>query len=343
MSEKREPWIDRAKGLLIFLVVLGHVAGAGGNLAHGTAADALQLIRNVIYMFHMPAFFVLAGLMWKSPSVAFLPFMRRKAKRLLLPYVVFGISSVAVFALVYGYAVWWQPLLSLLHAGGWPDGEGFRCNSVLWFLPVMFVSLMAWFMLDMMTRKLTSRNMVLLLSCFVLWSVRLVAYRCRVWFLPWGCVEVTWYLPFVVVGSLLRNVPIRFREGGLSLVLFVVVDLVRRCTNSNLMQVQGIVCHIAEAILGSMVCFAVARTDWFLRERWLAWTLESIGLMSMGIMLVHKFAVVFLQERVGWVSGLFHGNVGMALAGVALVTGVATAVSYWMSRGFRKWMPWCKI
>lgn len=343
MSEKREPWIDRAKGLLIFLVVLGHVAGAGGNLAHGTAADALQLIRNVIYMFHMPAFFVLAGLMWKSPSEAFLPFMRRKAKRLLLPYGVFGIFSVAVFALVYGYAVWWQPLLSLLHAGGWPGGEGFRCNSVLWFLPVMFVSLMAWFLLDMMTRKLASRNIVLLLFCLVLWAVRLAVYRCRVWFLPWGCVEVTWYLPFVVVGNMLRNVPIRFPAGVMSLILFVAVDLVRRYTNSNLMQVQGIVCHIAEAILGSMVCFAVAKTDWFWGGRWLAGTMADLGRMSMGIMLVHKFAVVFLQERVGRISDLFRGNVGMALAGVALVTGVATAISYLMSRGVRKWMPWCKI
>ena len=41
----REFWIDRWKGLLILLVVLGHVVGAGGNLA------TLRLVFSVgVYM-----------------------------------------------------------------------------------------------------------------------------------------------------------------------------------------------------------------------------------------------------------------------------------------------------
>ena len=45
----REFWIDRWKGLLILLVVLGHVVGAGGNLAQDETSTLLLGIRNFIY------------------------------------------------------------------------------------------------------------------------------------------------------------------------------------------------------------------------------------------------------------------------------------------------------
>lgn len=62
----REAWIDRRKGMLILLVVLGHVVGGGGNLAAGSTSNLLLELWLVICIFHMPSFIVLAGLCWKS-------------------------------------------------------------------------------------------------------------------------------------------------------------------------------------------------------------------------------------------------------------------------------------
>jgi len=59
-NDMREAWIDRWKGMLILLVVLGHVVGGGGNLAAGSASNLLLELWRVIYIFHMPSFFVLA-------------------------------------------------------------------------------------------------------------------------------------------------------------------------------------------------------------------------------------------------------------------------------------------
>ena len=59
-------WIDRWKGLLILLVVFGHAVGAAGNLAYGDTADVLLRIRYFIYLFHMPAFFIFAGVCWNA-------------------------------------------------------------------------------------------------------------------------------------------------------------------------------------------------------------------------------------------------------------------------------------
>lgn len=86
--------------------------------------------------------------------------VEKGSRRLLVPYFFWGLVSVGVFLVMmsimgalksnngyYGARMvpgdWWQPLISLLHAGGWPKGNGFRCNSVLWFLLVMFLTLFA--------------------------------------------------------------------------------------------------------------------------------------------------------------------------------------------------------
>ena len=61
MSEKRiEKW-DNAKGILIILVVLGHVIEPGVN-----SKGYLNWLFLFIYMFHMPAFFFLSGMLSKS-------------------------------------------------------------------------------------------------------------------------------------------------------------------------------------------------------------------------------------------------------------------------------------
>ena len=53
---KRIEYIDLAKGLAIYLVVLGHALGslAAPTMEHG-------IIGNVIYSFHMPLFMILSG------------------------------------------------------------------------------------------------------------------------------------------------------------------------------------------------------------------------------------------------------------------------------------------
>ena len=56
MGKKRVKWADSLKGILILLVVLGHsIQGV-----YGENVDSC-LLWNVIYSFHMPAFFAISG------------------------------------------------------------------------------------------------------------------------------------------------------------------------------------------------------------------------------------------------------------------------------------------
>ncbi len=74
-ARKHVDWVDTFKGLGILLVVLGHLYNRG-------------LIRDWIFLFHMPAFFFIGGLTFRvsrSPREQ----LQRDAWRLLIPYVAF--------------------------------------------------------------------------------------------------------------------------------------------------------------------------------------------------------------------------------------------------------------
>jgi len=88
--------IDRAKGLGIFLVVLGHLVT--GRPPEG--ADWYMTLRAAIYAFHMPFFIYLSGYMFyytasdQIPSSGRPSFFLKRAERLLIPFFAFGVFIV---------------------------------------------------------------------------------------------------------------------------------------------------------------------------------------------------------------------------------------------------------
>jgi fucose 4-O-acetylase-like acetyltransferase len=87
--------VDRAKGLAILLVVFGHL------LPKGESASPLwyEHLHSAIYRFHMPFFMYLSGFVFflsgsqEALSAGFGRFIGKRAYRLLVPFVVFGLIS----------------------------------------------------------------------------------------------------------------------------------------------------------------------------------------------------------------------------------------------------------
>lgn len=75
----RLAFIDIAKGILIILVVMGHIAPGDTALHH------------YIFWFHMPAFLLISGFFLKSTFV-FKEEIEKKLKRLMIPYLFFSLS-----------------------------------------------------------------------------------------------------------------------------------------------------------------------------------------------------------------------------------------------------------
>ena len=137
-KSKRLTYIDIAKGIGIFLVVVGHCI-PDATSATGIAIPAYRWLHDVIYSFHMPLFFFLAGFMISRQKMLErsqkpIDFVRRRISRLLVPYLFVGLCYAPFKMLLakfankpYDISTLWQIVIGVN-----PDGE-------LWFLYALFV------------------------------------------------------------------------------------------------------------------------------------------------------------------------------------------------------------
>lgn len=116
--------LDFAKGLAIFLVIMGH---ATDNLA-------TPLWRLVIYSFHMPLFFLVAGMVVKPVDVtergSLIDFLRKNFLALVVPFVIWGLVYSCFSYENFGNILYGTyEMLSKSHS-----------LTSLWFLPVLFLA-----------------------------------------------------------------------------------------------------------------------------------------------------------------------------------------------------------
>lgn len=109
-------WIDIAKGIGITLVILGH---------------CIFPCHAVIDIFHMPLFFLLAGITFHMKTSG--DFLIGKINRIFVPYVFWAIISA---------------ILNFM-----PHNYGGVFNGPLWFLPVMFSTLITLYIINLTHRK----------------------------------------------------------------------------------------------------------------------------------------------------------------------------------------------
>lgn len=85
--------LDRAKGLGILLVVVGHLCARSVPIGNAWYA----YLQTALYQFHMPFFMMLSGFVSMMSGAAMVPaaswprLVARRAERLLLPFVLFGL------------------------------------------------------------------------------------------------------------------------------------------------------------------------------------------------------------------------------------------------------------
>ena len=128
-SQNRQRYIDIAKGILIICVVIGHVLNFEYSIT--------TAIKTIIYTFHMPAFFIISGLLtnvnkWKNQSLG--DFIKRKIKRLIIPYILFEIIGGIIQIFLYGFA-------AVNPVGILYGIVSIHCSvGADWFLPTLFLA-----------------------------------------------------------------------------------------------------------------------------------------------------------------------------------------------------------
>ena len=156
MATKRISYIDMAKGIGIFLVVLGH------------SSFPTQEINQWISSFHMPLFFLLSGILLAHTNAheqSMRHLAKKKATSILIPYLSFSILSMIFSAILDTASLKTYLPNALLQT------VVFYGISVLWFLPALFFGEMIFLFI----RKHTTFAITALISaCICLASVFIV-------------------------------------------------------------------------------------------------------------------------------------------------------------------------
>ena len=176
--------IDMAKGVLISLVVLGHML-----------SDCF--LNTVIFWFHVPAFFIFSGVFLKEHGVDMKEEIRKKWKGLLLPYFCYSIV-LGTIAREGNFIK--QVFGTLIGAGGNITSFTF----CYYFVTALFLSVMVFHLLN---RWVTSRWRWMVVGVIYLF----MQVWCRVVpesilnFVPWNADLGMYALVFLYIGYCLSD------------------------------------------------------------------------------------------------------------------------------------------
>ncbi len=181
-------YLDIAKGIGIYLVVLGHVTHS-------------EWLWYYIWQFHMPLFFFISGLLY-TPKDSFRAFLIKRAKSLYIPYVIFFLITFVYWVLIErkyrGAEIPISYELIGLPYGTYEGGHLFF-NGVLWFLPCLFATEIIFYFIA----KLKDRIGIFAgISCsFAIGQLLLLS---RIDYLPFGLHTAFNAILFYGIGYLLK-------------------------------------------------------------------------------------------------------------------------------------------
>lgn len=146
LMQNRNSIIDIVRGIAIIIVVLGHALQA----SHGGTGNALH---NVILLFQMELFFVVAGFVSaysKEDNVC--RSLKRKFLRLAVPYLVW-VAGFELLRMVVGHHPW-----------SFSVGMNELCCSMFWFLREMWVVVSLFTLSRFIERK---SGKIIAVGCFL--------------------------------------------------------------------------------------------------------------------------------------------------------------------------------
>jgi fucose 4-O-acetylase-like acetyltransferase len=188
-ASSRLAWLDSAKGIGILLVVVGHIWTSG-------------IVRDNIYAFHMPLFFLLAGYTARPKESR--AFLIAQCRMLAIPYIAFLLTLVLADQLIEHFRglypifrSWDQALWAMLVGGSELRGP----FTIFWFVPCLMVARIMQNALLLRWPSPMSWRWVAAMALSLAIGLELGALTD---FSPLGLLTVPVALPFLWLGSLWR-------------------------------------------------------------------------------------------------------------------------------------------
>jgi len=270
--------IDLLKGLLIILVILGHIL-------QGKIDEAIW--RKIIYSFHIPLFVGISGFLFnvnRVVNISFIRLIKKYVFRVILPWII----------AVLGYF-----LLTLT-----PDDSSFLTGIIrafiypyyhLWFIP----GFLSWILLTWVLKKFKIRDKQLLVIAFVISLISILLKQLQ----TYQGIEIIKLLLhtfrpqfyfFFVFGLIYRNIKLsrpKLLEYILPSTCFILVVYLFYNPNTLL---SGVNFFLFNSLLLSLV-LKVSFNNMIHESK----TIEWIGLNSLAIYLWHVLPILICQFLIG--------------------------------------------
>jgi len=197
MAKQRITWIDVLKYFGIFSVYLGHMGAASG--------PAYEFV----FTYHVPLFFFIAGCMESissSRDASVLSNIKKYAVSILLPFYIFAIVSIVIWALIHNPKPGEVVPLLIMVAKGVVRNTFSVAGVQLWFLSCLFVMHVLFELV-----KLLKYKWLMLVICLVPFMVFPKPQDPpRWWFNLDGAL---FYIVFFCIGYIVFPVLLRFLDG----------------------------------------------------------------------------------------------------------------------------------
>lgn len=302
----RIAYIDSTRAILIAMVVLGHILN-GAN--PGYDIIPYTLAQEFMDSFHMPAFFILSGMLLnvkKWHNSGFGKYLLHRAYTLLVPYIFFE-----TLAILYKHFV----LGAVSIADGLYLMATVRCNvGANWFLPAMFLAAMIYYLYILYPNK-------------AVWSIISVLLLAVLPHLPEGHVWVLLFrgvlgFVFMFAGSLLKEYLTKFTWWKVGAAFLLAAASSAVCFRFSLGSsfydgtLKGPLLYLISGICGAYFVMGIARV---LNCR----ALSLVGENALTIMGTHQLVLYTIPKSASilWIIGTF-----------ALIAAVEAALIFTVNR-----------
>ena len=152
ITKERIAWIDVAKTIGMFAIILGHFKENAGHAY------------KFVYMFHIALFFFLSGCTYNFKKMKILEYIKDKIKKLLIPFIFFSVIFIIVKIIMTNgdISVLKSNLLNL--SMGILKGTGY---GGLWFISCLFCQSIIFKLID----SLIKNKYIILVICFTISAV----------------------------------------------------------------------------------------------------------------------------------------------------------------------------
>lgn len=187
---QRVEWIDGAKGLGIFLVVLGHALAPGG------------LMPAVIWTFHMPLFFFLSGLTSRPWTAGSFGSVAKSLKNLAIPYLFFSVIAIFLWQTLRGdmslTSSWLGLFAQMMYGVNGTEGTLFY-DGALWFFSCLFAIRILFTLMTAFSSGLRTTMITALLLAALAHLIIFPNFRSLIWNFDVALVGLLFYTAGYVI------------------------------------------------------------------------------------------------------------------------------------------------